>query len=243
MPGQRRKRAKEWWLVKQAATSSRLSQGRFTGLTVALIVVSLAAAVMQDGEGREVIVDLGFTVLLLFAVSTVGGLLRLACASLALIAIACQWSLHFVDSLHLLTGLFASSTVLLAILTWVVLVAVFRDEQVSTDTIVGAVCAYLLVGVTWGSAYSLIVLHSPEAIWISPRLLEAENWKGPTSPLTPLMQYYSFVSLTTLGFGDMSPLASPARALTIIEGVTGQLYLAILVARLVGVHTARLTKS
>lgn len=238
----RKQQAKEWWQTRQAAAAARLLRGRFTGLTIALVCVSLAAALMQEGEGRDVIVDIGFTILVLFAVSAVGRALRLLCAGLAVLALGCQWALHLGHSEALVTGMFLSSTIFLAVLTWVVLFAVFRDEAVSADTIVGAVCAYLLIGVTFGSAYALLVLHSSEAIWISPRLVETVHWRTPTSPLTPLMQYYSFVSLSTLGFGDMSPLTAPARALTIVEGVTGQLYLAVLVARLVGMHTARLSQ-
>jgi hypothetical protein len=54
-----------------------------------------------------------------------------------------------------------------------------------------------------------------------------------------LLQYYSFTTLLTVGFGDISPLSAVARNLSILEGVTGQMYLAILIARLVGMQAAR----
>jgi len=53
--------------------------------------------------------------------------------------------------------------------------------------------------------------------------------------------YYSFVTLTTLGFGDITPVSDPARSLSLLEAIVGQLYLAVLVARLVGIHISQLT--
>jgi voltage-gated potassium channel len=55
--------------------------------------------------------------------------------------------------------------------------------------------------------------------------------------------YYSFVTLTTLGYGDITPLTPVARSLSLLEAITGQLYIAILIARLVGIHIAQSMKS
>jgi hypothetical protein len=120
--------------------------------------------------------------------------------------------------------------------------AVFRDETVTFDTIFGAVCAYLLLGVTWGTAYALLVVISPDSLSVSPGLAHASGWGEPISAFTPVLQYYSFTTLATLGYGDVSPLSPGARALSVMEGLAGQLYLAVLVARLVAIHTARALK-
>lgn len=99
--------------------------------------------------------------------------------------------------------------------------------DVSNDTIRGAFCAYLLMGLAWSSAYQLVALLQPGAINIGTggELTQAQNYT-----------YYSFVVLTTLGFGDITPVSGLARSLTWIEAVTGQLFIATIIARLVGIR-------
>jgi hypothetical protein len=104
------------------------------------------------------------------------------------------------------------------------------------------VCTYFLFGVTWGTLYTLLALVSPGAFSVSPTLAAVAKWGNPIAPFTPLTQYYSFTTLATLGYGDVTPVTAGARALSVLEGITGQLYLAVLIARLVGLHSARSMK-
>jgi len=217
----------------------RLLRGRFTGLTIILLAVFVSASVFTEKDVRELSASIGFSVLVLFAVWSVGRRLRMVTLALAVPTLLSHW-LVLSESLPLRAVGFAATSAFLTFLTLVILLAVFRDETVTADTIVGAVCAYFLLGTVWGTYYALLVLLSPDALSISSALAKASAWNGPKQPFTPLMQYYSFTTLATLGYGDVSPLSLGARALSIIEGVTGQLYLAILIARLVGMHTARL---
>jgi len=101
------------------------------------------------------------------------------------------------------------------------------SSDVTNDTIRGAFCAYLLMGLAWASAYQLVALFQPGAInfGTGPESVEAQNFT-----------YYSFVVLTTLGFGDITPVSGVARSLTWIEAVVGQLFIATTIARLVGVR-------
>ena len=117
--------------------------------------------------------------------------------------------------------------------------AVLGDPVVTTDTVVGAICAYFLLAVTFGNAYALVEVLSPGSFLLTPALAADVHWSPPTSPITPVLQYFSFSTLTTLGFGDVTPLSRGARFLAVIEAIAGQLYLAILIARLVGIHTSR----
>jgi voltage-gated potassium channel len=214
-------------------------RGRFTGLTVAVLALSLTLSVLAQRELREVVVALAFSVLLLFAIWSAGRRLRAAMLALAVPTLISHWTIHLGRSPLPPSVGFAFTSGFLALLTLVIMVAVFRDQAVTADTIVGAVCTYVLIGVTWGTVYSLLVLASPDSLAISPALAHAAGWAAPTSPFTPLLQYYSFTTLATLGYGDISPLSPGARVLSVLEGMTGQLYLAVLVARLVGIHTAR----
>jgi voltage-gated potassium channel len=216
--------------------------GRFTGLTIVLLVLSVSSIAIGQNEPRKVVDGIAFSALLLLAIRIVGQRLRIATVALVVPTLISHWIDHLSDSpLHHIVGL-SLATVFLAFLTLVIMFAVFRDESVTADTIAGAVCAYLLIGVTWGTVYALLLVVSPDSLSVSPALAHASGWGQSISAFTPVLQYYSFTTLATLGYGDVSPLSPGARALSVMEGLTGQLYLAVLVARLVGIHTARTLK-
>jgi hypothetical protein len=109
---------------------------------------------------------------------------------------------------------------------------VLRDSEVTADKICGALCVYLLFGIIWASGYFLLEGLSPGSL--------AFASGGPDSIETLFSQclYYSYVTLTTLGYGDISPVSQAAKSLAYVEALTGQLYLAVLVARLVALHIA-----
>jgi hypothetical protein len=226
-------------------TLAKVLGGRFTGLTIVVLVLWLSVNGIRQKEVREVVVTLAFSVLLVFAIRSVGRRLRIATVALAVPTLIGHWTLQVSGEPMLRYVTFAFTSVFLAFLTLVLMFVVFRDQTVTADTIVGAVCAYLLIGVTWGTAYALLVLISPDGLSVSPALAHTGGWDVPTmpfTPFTPLLQYYSFTTLATLGYGDVTPLSAGARALSVLEGLTGQLYLAVLIARLVGIHTARALK-
>ena len=220
----------------------RWLSGRYTGLTIVLLVLSVSSIAIGQTDLRKVVDGIAFSALLVLAIRIVGQRLRVATVALVVPTLISHWIDHLSDSsIHRIVGL-GLATVFLAFLTLVIMFAVFRDETVTFDTIFGAVCAYLLLGVTWGAAYALLVVISPDGLSVSPGLAHASGWGEPISAFTPVLQYYSFTTLATLGYGDVSPLSPGARALSVMEGLAGQLYLAVLVARLVGIHTARALK-
>lgn len=108
--------------------------------------------------------------------------------------------------------------------------AVFERERVRTDTLYGAVCVYLLIAVAFGVAFELLEQAAPGSFALpelaSPAALEGE------------LLYFSVVTFTTLGFGDITPVTEAARSLMILQAVTGILFPAVLVARLVSLYTA-----
>jgi hypothetical protein len=220
----------------------RWLSGRFTGLTIVLLVLTVSSIAIGQTDLREVIVGVTFTALLVLAIRIVGQRLRVATISLVIPTLISHWIAHLSDSsIHRIVAL-GLATAFLVFLTLVIMFAVFRDETVTFDTIFGAVCAYLLLGGTWGTAYALLVVISPDSLSVSAGLAHASGWGEPIAAFTPVLQYYSFTTLATLGYGDVSPLSPGARALSVMEGLAGQLYLAVLVARLVGIHTARALK-
>jgi voltage-gated potassium channel Kch len=121
----------------------------------------------------------------------------------------------------LLLGLFSVS----------ILANVLRAGKITADKIYGAICVYLLVGYAWAFAYAII------------EELQPGSFSGPvtTDPVDYItrvtqMRYFSFITLTTVGYGDIVPQSPVARTFATLEAVIGQIYLAVLVARLVGLH-------
>ncbi|HTZ49690.1 MAG TPA: potassium channel family protein [Verrucomicrobiae bacterium] len=108
----------------------------------------------------------------------------------------------------------------------IVLLVMFRQGHVTWSRIQGGVCAYLMLGVAWGAAYDLVEQFDSGAFrFISlPSNMDEQSAK---------LVYFSFVTLTTVGYGDVSPLSPYARSLAIAEAVVGQLFPAILIGALV----------
>jgi len=105
-------------------------------------------------------------------------------------------------------------------------VAVGTD--ISPNRLVGAVCVYLLLGVIWAIAYTILEMVSPGSFGgFVP--LQGRGWDNE-------WLYFSFVTMTTLGYGDLLPVSATARALAYMQAVFGQLYVAILVAGLVSAY-------
>jgi hypothetical protein len=127
----------------------------------------------------------------------------------------------------------------LVLLTFYILSQALREGETTSRRIMGAVAAYLFLGMIWSVAYHLIALRIPGAFSI-----QGPSTPGETESIQSQLFYFSFVTLTTIGYGDIAPVHPIARMLTILEGVTGQLFPAILIARLVSlqVQSKRKTK-
>jgi len=114
---------------------------------------------------------------------------------------------------------------------------IFRRQKITFDAVMGASCVLVLLGLTFSSAYVLLEWQIPGSFHIPEIPASIESVFGPTSTEFNLL-YFSFVAMTTIGFGDIVPVAPPARGLAALEGLLAQLYLAIIIARLVGLEIA-----
>lgn len=112
-----------------------------------------------------------------------------------------------------------------------VLRMLLRAKRITVDSLFGAVCGYLLLGVAWGVLYGAVETIRPGSFNTTALGQSADDPPRETYGLL----YYSFVTLTTLGYGDVTPATPPSRTLSWVEAVTGQFYVAIVVAGLVSV--------
>ncbi len=118
----------------------------------------------------------------------------------------------------------------LALTTWQAWSQVMFTGRVDQNKIVGAVCIYLLMGLLWAFAYLIVEAYFPGSM----NGLDEDQWQHNTDDLI----YYSLVTLTTLGYGDITPEEPITRFLAYMEAVTGVFYMAILVASLIGIRLA-----
>jgi hypothetical protein len=151
--------------------------------------------------------------------------------SWGLLAFILAWVRYLFPSQTLIFAANCLALFFLVLLTSLILGQALREGPTTSHRIMGAVAAYLLIGMIWSLAYYLVALWIPEAFSV----------QGPFAPgeresLQSQLFYFSFVTLTTLGYGDIVAVHPIVRMLVILEGVVGQLFPAILIARLVSLH-------
>jgi hypothetical protein len=139
-------------------------------------------------------------------------------------------SIEYAVPSRALVTLDASLVMVTSITLGALLIArVTRDGRINIHRIVGACGTFLLLGLVFAQAYKLIALYIPDAFAIG-------GVPAPPGAMEYRTIYYSFITLTSLGYGDITPLHPYARSLAAFEAISGQLYLAVLIARLVGLE-------
>lgn len=180
--------------------------------TAGLFTTVLFAGVYSAGAGRSTLIG---------------------AIALGVPTVAVQWAAYFSESnLVDMADLVTSSAFLLYTIV-VILRQVLSASRVTGDTILGGVVVYVLLGVMFLLLFSIA------------EQLEPGSFQGGTQRFPDeargesFLLYFSFVTLTTLGYGDISPVGGLARALAMFEAIVGQLYLTILIAWLVGVRLSQ----
>ena len=126
--------------------------------------------------------------------------------------------------------------VFLALAVFVILHNILAEKSVTRDEVLGTVCGYFIAGALWSHIYAVVELAAPGSFAFTPELAkQAASWDGGVA----IFNYFSLVTLTTMGYGDVTPLHGPATALAVVEVVFGQFYIAIVVAQLVGIQLAQ----
>jgi len=169
--------------------------------------------------------------------------LRFLLTTLSIFSLVGTWSNYSAGSNVNITYILIDRIIALTylgIIAGLILREVVLCKRVTVDTLMGSICAYLLIAAAWGITYSAIELTDPNSFRI-PAQLNHDRMDYITSLNTWF--YYSFMSLTTLGYTEIRPESRPAGTLTWLEAMAGQFYLALLVARLVGLHTVPVSET
>ena len=127
---------------------------------------------------------------------------------------------------------FVINSLFLFSMTTFVVSAVAAHQKITIDTLLGAICGYLLIGLTWSHIYLALACIEPNAF--SYHLAE-----GTFRDDIQHFIYFSYITLTTVGYGDITPRTDIARAFSWIEAATGQIYLTVWISQLVAIQIAQ----
>ncbi len=204
--------------------------GHFEYLFVALILSTLIKPFFKGFVGIQILTNLLLTFVFLAAIFTVVRTRKIFYISLAVVipAITTTWAAYFFPFFSIIVISDIFSLIFFVYTIFLMLIYLLRQERITRNVIMCAMSAYFMMGFMWSTAYFLLET-------ISPGSFNLVNSKDMASELI----YFSFVTLTTLGYGDITPLSAQARSLVVVETVIGQMYVAILIARLVGIQTTQ----
>jgi voltage-gated potassium channel len=216
----------------RAPTLHSLRRSRFLFLVLALVVVLLVSPFLDNSPVHEAYFIVLFALIMLSAVRIASD--RRGHRIFAL-ALGVPWLLLSLSDLVLRHPEITIGANLLFIVFNIYVLGIVLGEVVSAaeidfDILLGACAVYLLIGIIWTVSY--VVIHALDPAAFS--LIQHE-----ARPLFHQFLYFSLTTLTTLGYGDITPLNPFAQIWATMEAVVGTLYIALLVARLVGMYQSR----
>lgn len=219
-------------------TVTGLAVRRFQYLLASLLLLILVQPFLRGTPGRMALV-LVFSGIL---VSAAWGLHAhrptfLAGLTLAILALVGNWLGIFVESHPIQLAGRALAIALLALVVWTLLADIGRQTRIEPETIYQAACVYMMLGVIFALFYASI--SELDSTAFNP--VAADGAAAPSEPGVAKWVYFSFITLTTVGYGDITAVAPAARSLVILEALLGQFFVAVLVARLVGLLQTQLS--
>ena len=208
---------------------------RFLVLLILLLSLLVLAPFLDEFIKARILVDIFLTAIFAFTIYTIklNKYQVIIGSFLALPLIVATWSQYYIETqtLSLITRIFGVLFFAYAAIN--ILHIIVKSEEVTRETIFAAIVAYLLIALMWAFLYMILELVSPGSFSFPESGSREETMR---------FEYLSFVTITTLGYGDITPLTDKSSALVMAEAVVGQIYLVVLVAWLVGMHVSRRSK-
>jgi hypothetical protein len=204
---------------------------RFVILFMSLLAMILVTPLVQGFVGIHIVWNIFLTAILLSGVHAVSGKRRnvYIASLLALPMLVSVWSEYFVESNSVVVVGTLCGVVFFAYMIVNILLFIYKQDEVTKDLIAGAAVVYLLMAIMWTFIYRVLEIAHPGSFTISATDIH-ERLR---------LTYFSLVTITTLGYGDIVPTTSLASSLATLEAVVGQLYLVTTVAWLVGVRVSQ----
>jgi len=198
-------------------------------LLILILLKFILCPFLEDFIGINILMGILFSLILISGIYTISEkkLVLIIGLLIALPTLVAQWSLYFlkIPSLELVHRIFGA--VFFAYVLIIMISYLFKEKNVTVEVITSAISVYFLIGLMWTFVFSLLEILHPGSFVL--------NSQSQVKDIDQLF-YYSFVTLTTIGYGDITALTPPAGSLSALEAMMGQIYLAVLVARLVGMY-------
>ena len=201
----------------------------------AIVLVIVSFPFVDKLKYGELIESTLFTLVMLLAVFDISNRRRKFVWAIVLSApgVVGKWVNHWNPDLVTPTIYYSACLLFLVYMIWDLLQFIFQSSQVDSEVMSAGVAVYLILGLLWAFAYSLTNQLLPNSFVMN---------SGRTSFDGFASTYFSFVTLATMGYGDIVPVSIPARMLSMVEGITGIFYTTILLARLVAIYHSNISQ-
>lgn len=206
------------------------------GLLIALVLMVILAPLLEEMRGGDTAEGALLTAIFLLALPAMAARpdSRVHTVAVALLAPAliAKWLNHLApEMVH--PAIFLAPAILFLLLCVLCLLRfILSAPRVDANVLYASAAGYLLLALLWSLAYTLTAQINPDAFFFTVGPTQGHTIKGSTA------MYYSIITLTTVGYGDIVPVVGISRALAATEAMCGTFYMAVLVARLVGIHAS-----
>ena len=207
-------------------------QDRFLFLLVSLLCLILLTPLLESFVRLKILIDIFVTIVFISGIYTVSNKKSIAVVSsiLAIPMLISLWGPVFTKTDFFILIGDISGIVFMILMVFSILSYIFNEQEASANVIYASIVVYLLLALMWSFIYSVVEILNPGSFSIPEQTIEEGR---------SVFAYYSMVTITTLGYGDITPVTNQARAFSMLEAVVGQIYLVVLVARLVGINIAQ----
>jgi len=186
-------------------------------LLISIILFAFVLPIFENIELKYLLFEIAYTIMLLSIFSIIDkktSFLRY----ILLLSISTIWINSFFKNNFITYTTYTFSTLVLIATSGLMIYQIIKSKNVDARIIIDTICGYLLLGIILFFLNSIVLWHNPDAIKFS------------STHSTSNLIYYSYVTITTIGYGEIVPISSTARSLSILFGVISQLYLALIIA-------------
>ena len=219
----------------ESVNKKLINRFRFSFLVLVLLSLYIVVPFFDVSFLTDLVVSIFFIAAL--AAVTQKSQLFWSALVLAVVAISLTWGSYWSGNVQLAIISRVLQIVFVVFIAGAILSQVFKHKKITRETVAGAICVYLLMGTMWADVYGIMEIVKPGTF----PAYETATGEKITDPHLRSSQfhYFSFVTLSTLGYGDITPNTREAQSLASMEAIIGQLFLAVLIARLVGQQVSR----
>jgi len=214
---------------------TRVRARRFSYLAKSLVLLIIAYPYLEADTLDQIILTV-LTILVMASTSIAVSRSRrdyiiMACLSFPwLVSLIVNLPLFEIDGGIIIRKEIVFALLLFSYATISIFIYLIKSREVTTEILFAAVCGYLLIGLSWAALYVFIEIFTPGSF---------VDTSGHLAMTPPRYLFFSFVTLTTVGYGNIIPATDQARSIAMMEAIVGQLYITIMVARLVGLHISK----